>query len=524
MLDWLFPPSLPVDEETRTWIAWRTDKLVRAFGVNEIFGGEMILPDPEFHAEIQAHLARVSEEPEQMDAALTRLVGVIARRMNLSPDKVEAGFFSGDPRQLFHGPRPLLDPNEWSADTTGARTITNGKVRIALSKSVLSTSWENLVAVVAHQLAHALLILKANMTGHEPDIEFTAELLAAYYGFGLLLANGELTDLRARTWEIPQDGQQKQPSDLGHFTYPAFGYALAVWTARCNAPDAWSHRLRLDIRHAYKKTRRWLRRQERLGEHEKIDRRVKDTDPPVPRSFFPASDATAGCGGSCSCSHDAPPEHDSQADTTEGKGNCSGSSCETSHHEPNEFIPITPDDFFTRAMFLMGAGDPTNALADFEEAIALGGDDADFHIARAEALLALNRPEEALDEANQAVAREPNEQAAYLVRARVSVRLERFEEAAEDASWIIEGDLRLLDDLQLVSALYVRGLARLKQGDAKDAVDDLSAAWDMGQLAAATEAELLALRAEAYDQLGRADKAAQDRRMIEEEYNGPGDA
>jgi hypothetical protein len=507
MLDWLFSPSLPIDEETRTWIDWRTEKLVDAFGKQRIFSGKTADSDTDFQETIRLQIEQAKRRGAKETTNLEPWITAVATIMNLSPKDLYVQIFQGDFLRLFAHDAVLTDPSNWTANLSGARSVADGKIRIILNRQILAMAWEDLVAVIAHQLAHALLLREGGMSGSEPDIEFTAELLAAYLGF-VDLVNSDPRHLRERTRGLSPSLDGGAVGSPCCFTYPAFGYALAVWVRRSQTSDDWSRSLRLDVRHAYKKSIKWLKHQERHAGSSSIIREG-DIAPPVPSSFFADDQSEGGCGGSCSCSQKS--GHEKEHDCGEGEGSQEDRSTRKAEPQSNEFLPETPNDYFTRATILMETGDFENALVDFDEAIARGGDDADFSVGRAQALLGLHRSEEAMEEANVAVTRDPKDPSVYLIRAQVAMQLGLKEEALEDVNWIIEGSVDWTHvNVHEWDTYYLRGVVRLQLENGEGAVDDFTAALERRKTP-----ELFELRAKAFDLAGETDRAANDRRVMQ---------
>jgi hypothetical protein len=115
---------------------------------------------------------------------------------------------------------------------------------IAISKSDLDDPMD-LVATIAHELAHLRLIEARRSTGHDEDHEPLADLATVFFGLGIFTAN---STCRFKQWHYGWRGDWKVDSP-GFLTEQGFGYALGLWTIVRNEENAaWERHLRRDVR------------------------------------------------------------------------------------------------------------------------------------------------------------------------------------------------------------------------------------------------------------------------------------
>lgn len=103
------------------------------------------------------------------------------------------------------------------------------------------------------------------------------------------------------------------------------------------------------------------------------------------------------------------------------------------------------DAYFSRATLLNQAGKPTEAIEDYNEALALNPENADAFCGRGAAYLATGSLEQALLDVNDAIRREPNSHEVLCLRARVSLAAGKFDDAITDARQAIHLDAKCGD-------------------------------------------------------------------------------
>jgi hypothetical protein len=114
-----------------------------------------------------------------------------------------------------------------------------------------------LVATLAHELCHVILLGQRLMSHDEPDMEPMTDLATVFVGLGVFTANS------AARFEQHDDGQQQGWSTrtLGYLPEPMFGYALAKFALeRGEAKLEWSKHLSTNVRFYFQKSVHWLHR------------------------------------------------------------------------------------------------------------------------------------------------------------------------------------------------------------------------------------------------------------------------
>jgi hypothetical protein len=143
-------------------------------------------------------------------------------------------------------------PEDTSAPTTGRPTVA--------IKTSDHDDPARLVAVMAHELAHVLLLGGRKIQRDEDNMEPLTDLLTVCFGFGIFNANYAMV---FQQWD---DGRKHGWSTqrLGYLSEPMFGYALARFAQlRGEAKPAWRQHLRLNVRTYFDQSLKVLQHEER---------------------------------------------------------------------------------------------------------------------------------------------------------------------------------------------------------------------------------------------------------------------
>jgi hypothetical protein len=228
MFDWLFGVSCPVETDRKVWTERRFAWFVERFGAKRVLNARVILPTPEFFPD-----AYTGDEPS-------------ARRVY---ERV-CGYMDVDPKSLeLH----VVD-DEQMIGAVGLYDQRFGRVFVARAQLEDPT---RLIATIAHEVAHDILLRGGHLTGDEPDHEHATDLLPAFFGIGIFAANGTLRETVSRIgpeswWSISIQGY------LSGFEH---GYALACFArARGERSPAWGKYLRADPRGCLDRALKFLKK------------------------------------------------------------------------------------------------------------------------------------------------------------------------------------------------------------------------------------------------------------------------
>ncbi|MCW8139790.1 MAG: hypothetical protein KIT58_12905 [Planctomycetota bacterium] len=219
-------PHCPVGPAGRAWLEARVGWILGAFGSDRARRLHVALP-----AELLDE--RVDGSPDGAFAIFERVRAAMG--LDLHPLRFE--LYSEEIDGL----------PDWARD--GERSGTAGHFipaapgapqLVRLERSQLQDP-AGLVATLAHELCHVLLIGQERITGDEADHEPLTDLLCVFSGFGVFAANGVIRERNTATrWSVGR---------LGYLRQEEFAYALAL-LARLREEErpAWADALCRDVR------------------------------------------------------------------------------------------------------------------------------------------------------------------------------------------------------------------------------------------------------------------------------------
>jgi hypothetical protein len=211
----LFGPKCPLETRDKTWVEWRLEWLADHFGLDRMRTARVILPTEEFFP------ARLAGDRAGAAACLELMCGY----MRIDPAAVTLEIIPDD-------------------DMPGAAGLYEMRARsnIVVAESQLAAP-PKLLATLAHELAHELLLKGGHLTQETSDHEQVTDLLPVFLGTGIFLANATM-EYKAETvgqyhsWTF---------SRQGYLNSLLLGYALAVFAyVRGEDRPSWAVHLRTD--------------------------------------------------------------------------------------------------------------------------------------------------------------------------------------------------------------------------------------------------------------------------------------
>jgi hypothetical protein len=224
MLRWLLGPKCPVNVREKVWTERRMNWLVEQFGIERMLQAEVVLPTPEYFPD---HYQGTHDD-------VRRMLDRLCFYMQIDPARLDLEFFTeqDDPRALG-----MYIPDE--------------RLTIAVRDTEVDDP-ESLAGVLAHELAHVLLLGDGRLTTETEDHEYLTDLLPVYLGMGIFVANAVLRENLSTGPALR--GQ-------GYLAARHYGFAFALFAWRRNEYNpAWKRYLRLDVREPFEQSLHYLRK------------------------------------------------------------------------------------------------------------------------------------------------------------------------------------------------------------------------------------------------------------------------
>jgi hypothetical protein len=230
-----------VDDQQKAWIEassrWLMNEL--RFPPKSV---TVVLPTPEFFPD-----AYTDEESD-----VRKLMDRVCSYMFVDPDRVSLEI-QPDESDAVRDHLPFFE-----SSTRGAAGQFHGgaeKFKISISAACLREP-TSLVAVIAHELGHVLLLGDQKISSENQNHEPLTDLLTIFLGLGIFTANSAF---RFTQWQggFKQGWSARQ---LGYLSEAMFGYSLALfaWLREETRPPEWSKFLEGDARHYFKAALKYL--------------------------------------------------------------------------------------------------------------------------------------------------------------------------------------------------------------------------------------------------------------------------
>jgi hypothetical protein len=233
---------LPVTEDEHAWVDKGFSRLKSMLGVKRMQGCAVIEPTDEFF-------------PDPWDrsaAGLERIFCRVCEYMQVERSGVDLEIIpdSSGLREVLH---------EYHLRSDGPAGLHFGqsadeKPLIGVSQSLLKDPL-TVVATVAHELGHVILLDGGHLSREIEDMEPMTDLLTVYLGLGIFSANAscrftKFRDERREGWSFNR---------LGYLPEEVYGYALAVFARERGEDDPpWSVHLSTNVRTYFRKSAAWL--------------------------------------------------------------------------------------------------------------------------------------------------------------------------------------------------------------------------------------------------------------------------
>ena len=238
----LLKPKVPLDDDQLDWADRSFRRLGILLGARRLLDATVILPTEEHFPDPYDH----SQE------ALRRMVDRVAAAMRIDPSQLDVELFTSE----YDVSRTLVPFFSGEGGAPGGLYFHTPEERqsIAMSAAELKDPMA-LVAVIAHEIGHVILLRPGRVRRDEPDMEPLNDLLTVFLGFGIFTANAAFRFSRYTTNET----QGWSTRRLGYLSEPMLGYALARFAyERREQQPQWASFVKSNISPYMKRSLAWL--------------------------------------------------------------------------------------------------------------------------------------------------------------------------------------------------------------------------------------------------------------------------
>ncbi len=233
---WWGRAQSPIRDVEREWIDTSLDWLTGEFG-DERLRGTVVLPTNEFFPGIYRGTR----------GDIRAVLGRLCAHMGIDPARIELEHLESESEPDMGDHVPLTWHSQGAA---GHHRVRDGRSIIGVQDEQAAEPMA-LVATIAHELGHVLLLADGRISSSRKDHEPLTDLLTVFFGVGIFGANA--------AFEYAQHDRGYRTTRLGYLTEPMFGYALARYAwLRGETEPAWARYLDTNPRAFLKRGLRYL--------------------------------------------------------------------------------------------------------------------------------------------------------------------------------------------------------------------------------------------------------------------------
>jgi len=230
-------PVRPIEQD---WIERSMDWFVAQFGTDRLHG-EVILPTDDYFPGIYRGTH------DDIRSVLKRL----CTHMGIDPARVKLEHDAADDNPELSAHVPIHA--QWRG-AAGHHRIRDGRSVIGIRDDQAARPMA-LVATIAHELGHVLLLGDGRISAEQQDQEPLTDLLTVFFGLGIFNANAVFEYSR----EAQGDYVTTRTNQLGYLTEPMYGYALARYAwLRGEVDPGWARYVDTNPRSFLKRGLRYL--------------------------------------------------------------------------------------------------------------------------------------------------------------------------------------------------------------------------------------------------------------------------
>lgn len=234
-------PKCPVSDEARAWLEGGLERLVALFGEDVLRGAPVVLATRDFFP----------DEWNSPEEAVELLLRRVCALLNIPRERVELEIeWAIEAIPAHFGIRPP------EGDYVGLYITEpdTGRERVVV-KLYRGADPVSIVAVLAHELCHVLLLGDGKIGREVEDGEPLTDLLCVFLGFGVVCANAvfrfsQFSEGGGHGWTMRRQG---------YLSEAELAYALALWTRRRGEPKpVWAKHLSGNARAYFDRSLRFL--------------------------------------------------------------------------------------------------------------------------------------------------------------------------------------------------------------------------------------------------------------------------
>lgn len=250
-----FSPKLPVSDDERQWVDEGFVRLEKLLGKRRMLDARVILPSAEDFPDRYDRTAEAAES----------LFSRVCTYMDVDRDSIEFEIFPDE----VDGLKEVLPYWRGNSDRCAAGLYIHGqeeeshhlqsvvqskRMVVAIRSSQLRDPLP-LIATMAHELGHVILLGGKLLDPKTPDHEPLTDLLTVFLGFGVFTANSagrfkQYTEGHSQGWSMQR---------LGYLPEEVYGYALAKFVIeRGERKVHWEKLLSTNVKAYFKSSLAWL--------------------------------------------------------------------------------------------------------------------------------------------------------------------------------------------------------------------------------------------------------------------------
>lgn len=249
-----FSPKLPVSDQDRQWVDEGFRRLERLVGRRRMVEATVVLPTAD---DFPDHYDRT---PEAAELLFRRVCSYV----HVDRESVELEIFADETEELQEimpywrsggGKRAAgMYVHDGADDNPEEEPSEERRMVVAIRSTQLKDPM-TLVATVAHELGHVILLGGGLMNPKASDHEPMTDLLTVFLGLGIFTANSarrfkQFQNERHQGWSM---------NHLGYLPEEVYGYALARFACeRGERKPEWISHLSTNVRAYFKQSRAWL--------------------------------------------------------------------------------------------------------------------------------------------------------------------------------------------------------------------------------------------------------------------------